>query len=458
MLLFNRIRRKKARDISCFHEIALFYAMASKTMIEKGFREFFLLLMCTLLGLQGVNGQNYKDELFRITPPYLQTVQLLRTDLELSIPIIKLGSSDQLILRFDDLRGGVKNYSYTFELCTYDWKPSGLMVMEYIDGFERNYIDNYAFSFGTTQRYTHYHVNFPNSDIDFKVSGNYLLRVWEEGNDTAAVIMIPFYIWEDIAGVQESVTRSNLSQFRDAYQRVNFTWDVTDANTTNPYDEIKVVAMQNYRYDNARYDLKPRIISGNKLIYDQTDLLFEAGKEYRRFDTRSLRVQTDRIINIDRNQDGYMVYINVDENRSYKRYFFENDINGRYLIAAELTNDVNLQADYAMVRFSLESPYWMNNGNYYVLGTFNNYTTSTANQMTYDFDRQMYTCDIYLKQGFYNYLYGFVENGTDLIDFEQAEGNYFEAVNDYSLFCYLRDNMRFSDRLIGYKTFSSLQR
>ena len=83
-------------------------------MIEKGFREFFLLLMCTLLGLQGVNGQNYKDELFRITPPYLQTVQLLRTDLELSIPIIKLGSSDQLILRFDDLRGGVKNYSYTF--------------------------------------------------------------------------------------------------------------------------------------------------------------------------------------------------------------------------------------------------------------------------------------------------------------------------------------------------------
>ena len=111
-----------------------------------------------------------------------------------------------------------------------------------------------------------------------------------------------------------------------------------------------------------------------------------------------------------------------------------------------------------MVRFSLESPYWMNNGNYYVLGTFNNYTTSTANQMTYDFDLQMYTCDIYLKQGFYNYLYGFVENGTDLIDFEQAEGNYFEAVNDYSLFCYLRDNMRFSDRLIGYKTFSSFQR
>ncbi len=421
-------------------------------------RTLTLIIIAVLSASHHVNAQRYKEELFTIAPPYLQTVQLMRTDLELSLPIIKLGSSDQLVLRFDDLRGGVKNYSYTFELCTYDWQPSGLMIMEYIDGFERNYIDNYAFSFGTSQGYTHYSARFPNYDIDFKVSGNYLLRVWEEGNDTMAVITIPFYIWEDIAGVQESVTRSNLSQFRDSYQRLNFTWDVTDANTTNPYDEIKVVAMQNYRYDNARYDLKPRIISGNKLIYDQTDLLFEAGKEYRRFDTRSLRVQTDRIVKIDRTKEGYNVFINVDENRSYKRYFFENDINGRYLIGAELTNDVNLQADYAMIRFSLESPYWMNNGNYYVLGTFNNYLATPVNQMTYDFDRQMYTCDIYLKQGFYNYLYGFVENSTNLIDFEQAEGNYFETINDYSLFCYLRDNMRSSDRLIGYKTFSSFQR
>jgi hypothetical protein len=36
---------------------------------------------------------------------------------QLSYPIIRLNSADQLELHFDDLDGGVRNYYYTFVLC-----------------------------------------------------------------------------------------------------------------------------------------------------------------------------------------------------------------------------------------------------------------------------------------------------------------------------------------------------
>lgn len=424
----------------------------------------WFIILTSLSLVSRAQNQDYRSELFTNNTSYLKTAMLNRTDLELSLPVIKLGSGDQLILRFDDLRGGVRNYSVTFELCTYNWQASGLMPMEYLDGFEEQYIDEYAFSFNTSQGYTHYSMTFPNYNLDFRFSGNYLLRVWEEGNDTTAVLTLPFFIWEDLVGIEESVTRPNMSKFRDDYQRVNFNIDITDANTTNPYDEIKTLLLQNYRFDNARYDLKPRIISGNRMLFDQTDLVFEAGKEFRRFDTRSLRVFSERVKKIQREGGQFQVYITADENRSYQRYSFENDINGRFLIGSELTNSPHLESDYSMVHFALESPYWMTDGEYYISGTFNNYRLGETNKMNYNADDRLYEGALFLKQGYYNYQYGFSFNGSGIKngylerDYAQAEGNYFEAENDYSLFIYLRDNLRNNDRLIGYKTFNSFQR
>ena len=101
----------------------------------------------------------------------LKTVQLNRSDLQLAYPILLLNSEDELIFSFDDLKGGVRNYYYTFQHCDQNWEASNLTTFDYLDGYEENTIDNYSFSFGTLQAYTHYSVNFPNDNIDFKVSG-----------------------------------------------------------------------------------------------------------------------------------------------------------------------------------------------------------------------------------------------------------------------------------------------
>jgi Domain of unknown function (DUF5103) len=401
------------------------------------------------------NGQTVNPNQNNTT--YLKTVLLQRSDLELSLPIIKLNSNDQLILRFDDLRSGVHDFSYTIQHCNYDWSPSGLLTMDFLNGFETQFISDYAFSFNTRQGYTQYTSTFPNNDFELLVSGNYLLYINESGIDSP-VLVIPFYVWEDMAGIDAQVVRPNLSALREDYQRLIINADIEELPTSNPYDEVRLVIMQNYRYDNALYEIKPRLISNNSMVFDQNDLVFAGMKEYRRFDTRSLRIQSERIIKIERDVNGYNAYINIDENRSYKRYSFENDINGRFLIDADLTNDSHLQSDYAMVHFTLESPYWMSNGDYYVMGTFSNYLPTAENKMEYDADKQVYTASIYLKQGYYNYQYAFIDNKSGVSDYSMAEGNYFESMNDYSIFLYVRDNMRNADRLTGYATITSFPR
>lgn len=390
---------------------------------------------------------------------YLKTVKLQRTDLSLTQPIILLGSSDQLILRWDDLRpGSSANYTYTFKHCNQNWKQSGLTNFDYLDGFEENTVDEYAFSFATHQSYTHYSVQFPNEDVSFKVSGNYVIEVWEEDNDTLPVITQRFYVWEDIAAISGQVFRPNLVTFRTEYQELNFSVDIKTLAITNPYDEIRVVMKQNSREDNAWQELKPRFINNNILSYDDDNTVFFAGKEYRRFDTRTLRFQTDRIVKIEKGYKRYDVFVNTDESRSFKQYFYEKDINGNYIVLADLTNDPNIEADYAYIHFTLQYPYFLSNGDFYVVGDFNGYNISEENKMVYDFDKQTYSTTLFLKQGFYNYLYAFIDKEKPFLDMSYAEGNYFETENDYQIYVYQHSYDRDYDRLIGYTVLNSIKR
>jgi hypothetical protein len=385
------------------------------------------------------------------TAAYIQTVRLQRTDLALVQPVILLNSADKLELTWDDLRPSTAYYTYTFTHCNHDWRQSGLNAFDVLDGFEQNNVQDYALSFSTYQTYTHYNITFPNEDINFKVSGNYVIQVWEEDNDTVPVITRRFYVWEDEAAVTGSVLRPNMVEYRNAYQEVNFTVDVKNLDVTNPYDEIRVAVMQNNRPDNARYNLKPRFINNNVLHFDNDDIVFLAGKEYRRFDTNTLRFQTERIVKIEKGYKRYDVYVNIDESRAYKQYFYEKDINGNFVIDADLTQNAVTEADYAYIHFTLQYPYYQGNGAMHVVGDFNDYQTSEENKMQYDFDKNQYTATLFLKQGYYNYLYIYTDSANpDFLDLSYAEGNHFEAENDYSIFVYQHSYDRDHDRLIGY--------
>ena len=186
-------------------------------------------------------------------------------------------------------------------------------------------------------------------------------------------------------------------------------------------------------------------------------MVFPAGKEYRHFDTKTLNFQSDMVRKITKEDGKYQVYVNVDDSRLYQKYFYETDINGQYVLQADLTNDVNTEGDYAMVNFVLKYPYVITSGELYVFGELNNNQMNNQNKMTYDYDLQQYTAQLYLKQGYYNYLYMYKGIGSSKGELIYTEGNHFESENDYQLFIYQHMYDRDYDRIVGCSIFNSIK-
>ncbi|MEO8795539.1 MAG: type IX secretion system plug protein domain-containing protein, partial [Daejeonella sp.] len=63
--------------------------------------------------------------------PEIKTVEFYNEIKEQSIPVYILGSTENLLFAFDDLRAGNRNISYTIEHCDFDWKSSRLSPIDY---------------------------------------------------------------------------------------------------------------------------------------------------------------------------------------------------------------------------------------------------------------------------------------------------------------------------------------
>lgn len=389
-----------------------------------------------------------------VTDPKIATVTLRRSDLEATYPVIKLGEEEFLTLGFDDLNGGVDDYYYTFEHCNANWEPSGLSAFDYLDGFEENRIDDYAFSFGTLQRYTHYAFSFPDADLGFRLSGNYIVRVWRGDDRDTAVITRRFFIWEDGAAITGDVYRPNLIPYRNEYQEINFTLDIRQLDVMNAFEEIQVTVLQNGRFDNARTGIQPRMANNYSLSYDLDELVFEGAKEYRRFDTRTLQFQSDRIVRNEVRDGVYHSYINVEESRVFQRYVYEKDANGQFIVRADLANNVDTEADYGWVYFTLQYPYMITSGNVYAIGLG---MPGGVLPMEYNFDKMLYHGKAYLKQGYYNYLYAVRSGNAGPFTAVYTEGNTYETENDYIVLVYQHVFDRDYDKLIGYTILNTIK-
>jgi hypothetical protein len=69
--------------------------------------------------------------------------------------------------------------------------------------------------------------------------------------------------------------------------------------------------------------------------------------------------------------------------------------------------------------------------------------------MTYNYKRKGYQASLFLKQGYYNYLYGLVERGQKSADVSLIEGNHWETLNEYSIYVYYKKPGTNYDQLIA---------
>ena len=423
-----------------------------------------LLLTIFLSNFLSVQGQqNYSDSLLysnHIFNSKIKTVQLYKEGWNLSYPIIKLNSTEKLILHFDLLDDQAETYYYTFVHCNKDWQKSDIFQNDYLDGYAENPIEDYETSFNTTVGYFHYKLSFPNERVRISLSGNYILVIYPVDKSGEPVITQRFIITEDAVKINITAHRPQMTKDNNTNQQVDFTVNYSGLNIIDPYRNVYAFILQNGRWNNAKRNLKPDFYGNNELKYNSLSdkNIFQGGNEYRYFDIKSIRYQTEYVKRIDYVIPNYNVYLYPSESREFKPYFYWKDFNGKYYIAVQEGQKYDIDADYVYVYFTLPSKQMISRGKMYVSGNLNNWIFDKNNLMIYNPERGEYECTMLLKQGWYNYEYVFLKNGVIDGTATIFEGSHYETENDYIVLIYFRNPRDRYDRVIGSVTVNTLNR
>ncbi|MBE7173065.1 MAG: DUF5103 domain-containing protein [Williamsia sp.] len=394
-----------------------------------------------------------------IYSPAIKTVKLALYGNQLSYPVWKLNSADRLQLDFDETGSAVRNYSYTFQLYNADWSPAMLSQFDYISGFSQVRISNYRVSSVAFTKYVHYQAILPDRNCLPTRSGNYLVKVFLDGDTSKTVFTRRLLVIDSKAEIAAQVLQPFNGQYFRTHQKIQLSVNTKSLNLMNPMQQVHLCILQNYRWDNYLHDIRPTFIRQNTLEYNaENDCLFPGGREWRWLDLRSFRFQSDRVEKADYSNQATTIWAKPDVDRSQQRFVFYRDING--LFYNEVTESINplWQADYATVLFRYvppgNRPYA--NKDLYLIGELTNYGDLDSAKMHFNEQSGMYETSLFLKQGYYNYDYVTTNKDRTSPSFELTEGNFWDTENNYTILVYYRPLGGRADELIGYTLLNSL--
>ena len=207
----------------------------------------------------------------------------------MSPPLIKMNTGEKLKLTFDDLDADGKEYSYTIIHCDANWQQSDIEKYEYIDGYEEDYIYDFQYSANTIVQFTHYELLFPTDDLKPELSGNYILKVYFDHEDSLYFTR-RFMIVDQQVAIEGRVKQATVIEDRNYKQEVDFEVLAQNYTIVNPYRDMKVIIQQNGRWDNAVTDLKPKMVINGKLDFNyDAENVFDGGNEFRALNLKSLK-------------------------------------------------------------------------------------------------------------------------------------------------------------------------
>lgn len=382
----------------------------------------------------------------------IATLQVVAGDDWLSLPVVRLNGhtpGDIINISFDDLTHTYHRYTYAIEHCEADWSTSeALFPSDYISGFyEGNTIDDSEESINTNTLYTHYTLTIPNERCSIKMSGNYKLTVYDENDDNRPMFTACFMVVEQAASIRLEVSSNTDIDINKSHQQVSMQADWTGINVTNPDTQIKTVVMQNYRWDNAKINVKPQYIMPKGLRWSHNrDLIFEAGNEYRKYEILDVTHPTMGIDFIRWDGKQYHVFPFADEPRI--NYVYDEDADGAFYIRNSDNVENNHTCEYVIVNYRLKCPK-LTDGDIYINGVWTNNRFLPEYKMEYDDIEQCYKAAIMQKQGYYSYQYLLVGKDGKARPLP-SEGSFFQTENKYQALVYYRGTGERTDRLVGY--------
>lgn len=411
-------------------------------------RTIFIIILSIFAHLSQLQSQGYQT---KALIDDIHTIQINANGNWQQLPVITLNSDNYIRINFDRLDNNeYSNLRYKIVHCNADWTQSTLSDIDFVDGFNNLFIEDYAESINTTINYTNFNIEIPNDRQRLKLSGNYTVIVYEDGKPSEPILTACFSVLEPTIELKASVSPTTNIDAYKSHQQVNIEIDCFNIQLRDPFSDIKITVQQNNRRDNQVTNIKPTYIRGNKLVYEQNNsLIFEAGNVYRRFESVSYRYNGLNIQTTEYTPPYYYTYIRTGQIRADKRFVYDQDQNGRFLIRnAETPNgDSDTETDYFFTEFTLAAsdPFLEP---IYINGDLTDDTFNKSYLMEYDHNKKEYHGTLLLKQGLYNYQY--LAKQGDKYSTSLIEGNYYETPNQYSIYVYHRSTGNRYDQLVGF--------
>lgn len=367
-------------------------------------------------------------------------------------------AENSLEVSFDEMSHDVHQYSYRVVHCNMDWTESDINSYEYVEGFTTADVIDYEHSVNTQQAYTHYYFGFPNEDMQLTKSGNYVLQIYEDGDQEKVVAEVCFSVVEPLVSIDAKVRSNTDIELNGRYQQLDI--DVqTAALNVRDAGTVKVLVRQNGRLDNQVVLNRPTFVEPNRLRYvNQKSLIFEGGNEYRHFDAYSTYYAGYHVDMVRYAQGEYHTLLDIDDirgtmgkgaGREGVTYVTERDANGQWIVNCEKTDYVDTEAEYMWVHFVLPVSQMVMDGHVFVGGELFGNQYGAQNRMEYDAEQKCYYLYAYLKQGGYDYMYYVVRK--DGVTTLPLEGSHWQTENEYSMWVYYRPFGERYDRLVGCK-------
>ncbi len=380
----------------------------------------------------------------------VQTIQLYAEE-EDQLPVVSMRGGRKLTLEFDLMDSNGRPLSAYFYHANREWERD-LNASEYLTSFHRDDLFDYQISRNTQVNYSHYTYTFPNNSIGFRISGNFIVRITEQGREDEVLFERPFFVAENAATLQFGI--ENVMVGGQGYPSAQPILSFTPPSSLigNIFD-YNVCFVQNGQLERSRCSSNPSLTQQPDLLfYLQPENAFEPQEGDYYLDLSNLTIG-GRVERTDLSVTPYLITLEPDYAR-FPSSGIEPLLNGQPVIsdADRFVGDADTQGEYARVLFRYvppdEAPL---PGGVFIAGSFNGWDFDLANQLTWEADLGRYEGELLIKQGKYEYRY----TSPDPRVRRQLRARLPRPDNLYTALVYFSDVTLNTDRLLAYQNILS---
>ncbi|MCH8494088.1 MAG: DUF5103 domain-containing protein [Balneolales bacterium] len=383
-----------------------------------------------------------------LPPPNIRSIELFRNSPG-QAPIIELGSSDRLTLRFDELSRSSGLFRISVTHHNADWTESSLVPNLFMQGFMEDYLHVGKAGRFQNPSWFAYSYTFPNSNMRVSRSGNFQLHVHNQETNEHLFSM-PFLVYEESGEVSSSMEELYNLDSRYTRHHQLFARYFYDSASTISQSDISIYFVQNQFWSTARKaDQEDFSEAGVARMYLSRDNAFVGTFEFLDLNLSSIDQYSMQIVDFSSGDGSRIPRITL--NRDVVNLSLSPRLRQLNRLSSPSTRE---DAKYALVRFQLDIPLnERTNDPIFIVGGFNNWGLNPANRLRYDASTGLYTGEVVVKEGRYSYKYVTVANHQ--VNSLRFDASFASTRQEYHTLVYLLDETFRVDRLVAVQRFQS---